>query len=404
LNRNIKITLAILIIGISLALSLIIIVNLNSDLGEKEEQGKIRIIKANSRVILINETRADVVLEVQNIGGSIIILDRFYTNNDTIANRFDNELIEYLSGSSTLIPGEKVEIYLQDSPASFFPIKTYNKIGVTTSNNISDEILFTASKENYSLTIYDKSRIFSPERVAGSIDSNYRKYIPIDFDKTHAYTYSNGSTIIKVNVKNTGDIIFGIDSVYLTESLIAVVDFHTQSGSLNLGVNEENVIIVNATEYGDFNVNDEILICVTGRFGTTTVTSDVGYIHTVREGPNINIIESIEDITTSFIYANETGKMLIKNTGNTQIILDRVYIEYFNETVILNCSNSNEIKFIYGHVNLGVQECALISFDIPVLSINESDEVIVRITTYPMAQTTEIFYAKINLFKYSLHE
>ena len=159
-----------------------------------------------------------------------------------------------------------------------------------------------------------------------------------------------------------------------------------------MDINEEDVIIVNATKYEDFDVNDEILICVTGSFGTT-VTSDIGYVHAVQEGPDIKIIESIEDITTSFIYANETGKLLIKNTGNAPIILDSIFI---NETVVLNCSKENEIEFIYGGAILDIQECAVVTFDIPVLSINESNEVIVRITTYSTAQTTRIFYAKIN--------
>ncbi|MFW9943089.1 MAG: hypothetical protein ACFFFT_18775 [Candidatus Thorarchaeota archaeon] len=392
MKRNITITLVILILTFSLAFSFILIINRNSNSEEEGEEGEIRINRANSRVILINQTRADVVLEVQNIGGSIVELDRFYTNIDTVENRFNNELIDYLNGSSLLNPGEKVEIYLQDSPASFYPIRIYNKIGVVTSMGISDEILFTASMQNYYLTIYNDDRISSPELAAASIDSNYRKHIPIDFNKTHAYTYSNGSTILNVNVKNTGDIIFGIESIFLTESLIEVEldDFYTKSGSMILGVNEEDFIIINTTRYADFNVNDEILICITGTFGGVPVTSDIGYIHTVRDEPDIKIIKSIENITTSFIYANETGKILIKNTGNTPMILDSIYI---NETAILNCSNNNEIEFIYGDANLDVQECAKVSFGIPGLSINESNELIVRITTYSSAQIAGIFYA-----------
>jgi len=394
MKRNTKITLLILILVVSLAFALIIITNRNSNSGEKGEKGKIRINKVYSKVILINENRADVILEVQNIGESVVELDRFYTNDDTVANRFDNEFIEYLSGSPILIPGERVKIYLQDSAASFFPIRTYNKIGVVTSNEISDEILFTASKQNYSLTIYDEDRILSPEIAAASIDSNYRKHIPIDFNKTHAYTYDNGSTIIKIYVKNTGDVIYALDSIYLTESLKSVNPEHftTVGGKVNLDVNQEEIIVVDATDYVDGEVNEEILICVTTSFGET-VASDIGYIHTIKNEPDIQIIENVEGTSISYIYANETGFLVIKNTGNVPVTLDSIYI---NETVILNYSNSNEIEFIYGNATLDVQECAVVSFDIPVLSINESNEVIVRITTYSTAQTTEIFYAKIN--------
>lgn len=67
MKRNIKIALVILILTISLTFSFILIINRNSNSGEKGEEGKIRINRANSRVILINQTRADVVLEAQNI-------------------------------------------------------------------------------------------------------------------------------------------------------------------------------------------------------------------------------------------------------------------------------------------------------------------------------------------------
>ena len=80
MERNVKITLVILILFLSLSFSLIIILNRNSNSGEEgenEEEGKIRINKVNSKVILINETRADVVLEVQNMEDLLLCLIGF---------------------------------------------------------------------------------------------------------------------------------------------------------------------------------------------------------------------------------------------------------------------------------------------------------------------------------------
>jgi archaellum component FlaG (FlaF/FlaG flagellin family) len=367
---------------------------------KKAGEGAIQINKANSKVIQIDDDTANALLEVENVGESIVVLDRFYVNDDIVSKRFLKENIEYLSGSSILYPGEKAEIYLQDSPVSFYPIGKYNKIGVVTPNDIRDEILFTSSKEDYSITIYNDDRILSPEIAAASIESNYRKHIPIDFTKTHAYTYDNGSTIIKIYVKNTGDIIYALGPIYLTESWDPVLpkDITLVNNRTNLDVNQEEIIIVDATDYIDNEVNEEILIRITTSFGET-VASDVGYIHTIRNEPDIQIIKDIEGTSISYIYANETGSLVIKNTGNVPVTLDSVYI---NETTILNCSNSNEIEFIYGDATLDIQECATVSFDIPGLKINKSNEINVRVTTYSTAYDNETFYAKVNSEFYNI--
>ncbi len=365
-------------------------------------EGAIQINKANSNIIQIDENHANALLEVENVGESIIVLDRFYVNDDIVSNRFLNENIEYLSGSSILYPGEKATIYLQDSPVTFYPIKKYNKIGVATPNDIRDEILFTSSQENNSITIYNDDRILSPEIAAAAIESNYRKHIPIDFNKTHAYTYDNGSTIIKIYVKNTGDDIYALGPIYLNgvnpEHSVNPEHFFTVGGKVILDPNEEEIIVVDATDYVDGEVNEEILICVTTSFGEP-VASDIGYIHTTRNEPDIQIIENVESTTISYIYANETGSLVIKNTGNVPVTLDSVYI---NETVILNFSNSNEIEFIYGNTTLDVQECAGVSFDILGLKINKSNEINVRVTTYSTAYDNETLYAKVDSELYNI--
>ena len=243
------------------------------------------------------------------------------------------------------------------------------------------------------MSVLSKERILSPE-VLAAMDSNYRKHIPVNFSMTHAYTYENGSTSIKINVKNTGDIIFGIDSIYLTESLLEVdfSDFYTESGSLILDPNEEDFIIVDATGYTDFDVNDEILVSVTGSFGTT-VTSDVFYIHTVKDEADIQIIESIGVNTTSYIYANETGKLLIKNTGDEVITIDEIYI---------NSTLASNLTYLYGNPSLDLQECAIVSFDISGLKINQSNDMIVNVTTTSTAETIKILEAYVDSVYYDL--
>ncbi|MFW9998835.1 MAG: STT3 domain-containing protein [Candidatus Hodarchaeota archaeon] len=363
--------------------------------------GEIRINKQNSIVIQKNQSHVDIFLEVENIGDTTTVLDRFYLNDDTIENRINETNIEYLSGALILEPGEIANVYLPDVSAIFsltYPI-LYNKIGVATPNDIRDEILFTSNIESYSLSILSEERIISPE-VLAALDRNFRKHIPIDFSNSYAYRYDNGSTILNIKVKNTGDLIFGLDSVYLTESLTEV-DFekwHTISTAINLESNTEDVIIIDATDYVGGDINEEILVCITGSYGTT-VTSDIGYIHTIRDQEDIQIIENIDGSAVSYINANETGTLLIKNTGNAPITLVNVTI---NSTLSLDFSNPNEIEFLYGDSSLGIQECALIYFDIPGFQINKSNEVIAKITTNSTAEYETVFNAIVDSELYSI--
>ncbi len=356
------------------------------------KQGAIRINYKNSKVLQINSSSIEINLEVENIGDNIVLLDRFYVNNDTVENRFNQSIIEYLSGSQILGPGEKANVILQDSSSVGFSLNgTYKKIGVATPTNNYDEILFTSSVENFSLSILSDERVVSPEILA-LFDNSFRTHIPIDLNKTHAFTYNNGTTLIKIKVKNTGEQIFGLESIYLTESLIKVLPADYSIGTLNLEKDEEDVIIIDATNYISGDVNEEILILVTGDFGTT-VTSNIGYIHTINDEPEIQILENVDGINSSSIFTNETGRLLIKNTGNESITLKNVYID---DTLVSN------IEYNYGNSFLDIQDCAIISFDIPNLKINKSNNVIVNVTTTSSVNAIKTFEASLDSAYYNI--
>ncbi|MFW9969408.1 MAG: STT3 domain-containing protein [Candidatus Odinarchaeota archaeon] len=367
------------------------------------EEGEIKINKEKSIVIQKDPSTVDLYLEVENTGGSIVVLDRFYANSDTLENRIDQANITYLSGSSVLEPSDKSLILIKDAKIDFSPIKTYNKIGVATPNNIFDEMLFTSNMENFSLSILDQDRIPSPEELA-ILNTNYRKNIPVDFDNSYAYTYDNGTIILNMKIKNTGDIIFGLDQVYLTESLIATnFNIIPNNESLNLKSNEERLIRIKIdttdpinAKYGlSGDINEEILVCITGGFGELgTVASDIGYIHTVKSEPDIKIIKDVQGIKSSFIYANETGQILVKNTGTEPVNLTNIYV---NNTLVSN------IEYIYGDSSLGIQECAVITFNIPSLKINKSDECIIRVTTTSLVETNATFNAAVDSNYYKIN-
>ncbi|MFX0023210.1 MAG: STT3 domain-containing protein [Candidatus Hermodarchaeota archaeon] len=367
------------------------------------QEGEINIIKENSIVIQKDTTTVDLYLEIENTGDSIVILDRFYSNTDTLENRIDQEKITYLSGSAALAPAEKAFIHIRDATIDFSPIKEFNKIGVATPNDIYDEILFTSNAEDFSLSILRQDRIPSPEESA-ILSTNYRKHIPIDFNNSFAYTYDNGSIIFNMRIKNTGDVIFGLDSIYLGESLIEVDsdDYYTKSGFLNLESDEEDIIVIeiDTNDPGDAKyglsgeINEEILICITGGFGEFgTVASDIGYIHTIKDEPDIKIIKDVQGVDSSIIYANETGQVLIKNTGNEVVTLSNIYV---NNTLVSNT------EYIYGDSSLGIQECAIITFDIPELLINKSNECIISVNTTTSIQTNETLNAIVDSKYYNI--
>jgi len=357
-------------------------------------KGEIKINKANSKVVQINDTTADLYLEVENVGDSVVVLDEFYA--DTEQNTFTNK--EFLSGSSILLPNEKAYVHLPNSIVSFLSGTQFvaHKIGVITPNNIKDEILLSSSFENYQLTIFDKSRILSPE-VAAANSNYFRKHIPISLNETYAYTYDNGTTIINVRLKNTGDILIGMDSVYLTQSDTfnpPGVDFNPKK---NMWPGDELNISIVASDYFTIDVNDEIGVMITASFDGPAKASDLGFVHTINESADVKIIQNVESNTASYIAANETGELLIKNTGNQPIILDKIYL---NETIELTINN--ETEFIYGDISLDIQECAIVKFNITGLKVNSSDEVNIRVTTNTAAEAYSTLIASVNPTYYDI--
>jgi len=352
---------------------------------EEAREGDIKINKPNSKVIQVDAINSEIYLEVENTGNSTVILKNFYADNEN--NTFVNK--HYISGSPILEPGQKAYVKITNSLVPFYPLRTEHKIGVITPNNIKDELLLTSNYEDFKISIVDESRIASPEALIAT-HSDYRYHIPINLDSTYAYTYDNGTTMVNIKIKNTGDIILGLDSIYITKSTswTSVEDIIP----FNLNPGQEKSIKVIASDYlVDLNVNDELGIIVTTNFDGSTKASDVGFVHTIINKPDIQIIENVESQTMSYIAANETGKILIKNTGDESLTLDKLYL---NTTTML--SFDSDVNFEYGDKSLDVQECALVSFNITGLMINASNIVNVNITTYTTAQFSMDFSASVD--------
>jgi hypothetical protein len=184
----------------------------------------------------------------------------------------------------------------------------------------------------------------------------------------------------------------GIDSVTLTHA----DSWNAVYSDFILNPRLENTIIMRTTSPHIFDVNDEIFVSITASFDGTTIASDVGFVHTVRNQPDVQMIKNIDNLTTSLVAANETGRLLIKNTGNVPVSLDKIYV---NDTSKISFNNA---VFIYGDAKLGLQECAIVSFNIPNLKINESNTVKINITTNTSAQANMNFIAQVNKLYYNI--
>ncbi|MFX1274925.1 MAG: STT3 domain-containing protein [Promethearchaeota archaeon] len=364
----------------------------------KGVQDSIKINEAKSKVIQRTEDQVDVYLEVENTGSITTFIDDIYVNTED--NPIDGFPTTYINGSSILEPGEKAFLKISNvdsDMADFYPLKEkHNLIGVITPNGFKDEVLFSSSYEGYNLTVYDNSRIISPE-VSISTDSRYRYHVPVNLSETHAYSYDNNTTQVYVKVKNTGDFPVTISSVYFSTSdtwtQVNPGDFNFLSGTTVLGKGDEDILNISLDElnpaYYDIRVNDELGIKITAEGSVSNDTcSNVFYVHTLNESSDIQIIETINSIdtevdgrTVSYVMANETGTLLIKNTGDQPISLDYLNVATVSNNVNLDFQNTTEVLFISGNDTLGIQECAFVSLNLTALEINITDDIYVDIYT-----------------------
>jgi len=337
--------------------------NDTSNLFVKEaEEGDIRINKIGSKIVQVDNSVSELNLEIENTGQTTVILKDFYIDdeNDTLND------ISYVSGSPILEPGQKAQVNILNTLFQFDPIGTSHKIGVLTPNGIKDEILLTSNYDPFQISILEESRISSPEALI-STQTDFRNHVPINLEKTYAYTYDNGTTHVNLMVKNTGDVMIGLDSIYLTSSSSSWTSVTFDAFNLDPG-EERSFTITASDDLTGIEVNDEIGIKVTAIFDGNTIGSDIGFVHTIADKPDIEIIDVVNNHTASFIAANETGKILIKNTGDEAITLDKLYL---NSSTSL--SFVDDVNFEYGDITLDIQECALVSFDTPGFKLNSSN-------------------------------
>ena len=223
---------------------------------------------------------------------------------------------------------------------------------------------------------------------------NLRDQIPIDLTKTRSYTYDNGTTLLTINLKNTGHVILGMDSIYLkgTGSWIT-----TSFSPFNILPGQEKSVAIRASDYLDLDVNDEIGVIITANFDGSTKASDIAYLQTINDDPDLQILEYVDGTRTSFISANETGQLLVKNTGDEPIELTEIRL---NSTSILSIDNNTVFEF--GDKVLDIQECALISFNISDFNINATNTLSVEVMTNTTASDLIDLTAIVNSDTYSI--
>ncbi|MFX1258002.1 MAG: STT3 domain-containing protein [Promethearchaeota archaeon] len=348
------------------------------------EPGSVKINRENCKVESSDEG-TEILLEVQNTGATIENLDTFYVNTEE--NKFIDT--EYLSGSSVLKPGRKATVKLLNADALgefYFPVDGLkgNLIGVKTSNGVKDESIFSFNTYLSKLSILSENRVVSPELLAATSNSTYRNHIPIDLSDTGTHIYDNGT--INIKVKNYGETILNVNNIYVAKAddvrygnvfnLTTAYIKGDKNKYPQLDPDEETTVNIDIPDL-DIDINDEIVVGITASFGGATATSDIGLLHAIRDEKDIQIVERIDSLTTSYIMADESGVLLVKNTGVEEITIQNIKI---NDTDPIN------LEYVYGSANLNTQKCALISFDTQGLKINKSNDVFVNITTTDIAE------------------
>ena len=360
--------------------------------------GDIKINRENS-VVFYNESSnfLEANLEVENTGQSTVLLNNIYTNNQS--NNFAANETNFISGTPVLESGTKALVHLTNISRNFNVSTNYYSLGVSTARGYRDETIFSENYQNYKLSIIDQQRIISSE-LSLTTDSLLRDQIPTDLTKNYASVNSDGSAKLQFTIKNTGNKMFGLDTpnLFHKDSMEAVdnekYDWRTTDEDYLLSPGEEKTVIIESLEDNIFEIDEEIIIYMTGSdFEGEIKATDLGFIHTIKSKSDFNIIENVQNSSVSHILADETGQILIKNTGNEAITLD-------TNTLNLNGTEVSNIRFEGGDASLGLQEAALISFDIPNLKINKSNSILLDVNaTDPLkAQINNYeFTAKVNL-------
>ena len=357
---------------------------------KKAPEGQIRINRENSWVEQIGSETSYIHLDVENTGQTDVVLDKVY--HDSEATTFGDVTLE--SGSAILAPGQKATFLVKTSDVSFYPLGTAQVIGVSTPNGIKDEVLMTSNYANFKISILPEDRIISPELSIAQNNAALRDQIPINLSDTHSYTYDNGTSILSLKLKNTGDVILGLDSIYLK----GIGSWITTSFTpFNILPGQEKYVTVKISDYLDPDVNDEIGVKITADFDGSTKASDIAYMHTINDGPDIQILENVKGIKTSIISANETGQILVKNTGDQPIELSEIIL---NGTSVLSIDNDTIFKF--GDKVLGIQDCALISFNISDFNLNATNTLSVEVITNTTATDMIDLTATVNSELYNI--
>ncbi|MFX1399201.1 MAG: STT3 domain-containing protein [Promethearchaeota archaeon] len=373
------------------------------------EEGDITLNEQNCRVERVTDDLVNIFLEVENTGPNTVTLEKIYVDDET------NDLIgagmdtTYFNGSSILASGDTAVIQIADVPsylADFYPVEdNHHIIGISTPNGIKDELLLSLNERGFNLTIYDPSRIASPEALIAA-NSSSRYHLPISFDATRAITYDNGTTQVLVKVKYDGPYPVMVNPIYITNSgtwtEVHLQDFNGLSGDRELLIGEEDTFVININEskYFDINVNDELGIKIIGSgSGGNRTCSAVTYMHTISDDESIQIIDNVESslaridsVAASYLMANESARVLVKNTGDTDIEIDV-------SNIVVNGSLVEGVEFVYGDENLTLQECAVLQFNVngTFLDLSKTSYIEIEIGTTTMASDNTVLPVNYNI-------
>ncbi|MHA1733052.1 MAG: STT3 domain-containing protein [Promethearchaeota archaeon] len=331
----------------------------------------IEIVRSLSSSLSYNDMQTlEYKLYVRNTGERVTKLSNVTINGYDFS--FTPENDDYV-----LIPGASARLLTVSHTVAPTPFES-QEVEVRTVDGASDRNTFFNNSQGYRLTVGDDVRQLLPEHQALELTSHAKDSVPVDLQSSVVYT--NGTAII--SVKNTGDEEFGIAQVYLKTSDEYEgheVSFEMLSGDYFLDPGESGTIIADNTGLS-FEPNAHVDVLVTGRGSNGKIAaSDGGVITAIEPGPSISILplNGADLHYKSYAIANETLSYMVKNTGNTQVTLDKFTVN--GTTLVLDKS---EGTFEYGPSTgvLGLQQVAVFTADITgKLKLNMSTQVTIGV-------------------------
>ncbi len=349
------------------------------------------IIDRGSSSIDIDGNIADIVLNVVNPSDSPTLINAVGIDG-TIIDVSDvtesNEMIVLSPGSTEEIVFEDIAIDSGDDFTKAVDLSLYTVLSEPINT------IFGKSKSGFNLNINPSLYTQLPDQ---SIQFNYSTYTQYDgpnndyylpFDET-SYLLDNGTMYLKI--ENTGDDVFSLQNILCDEQVVDISSFnvvpdHTIAPGYEMIIDPADYRIITGV-LPDVELNTPKEIIVTA-MNEEVVAADAVYMVPRSVGKSLTIISDENSITS--LFANETIRIQIKNTGSDDLSLTEVEING-TESITLNDS-----MILYGD-DLTIAPTEVITCLVPFeqFKINQTNDLSIVVKADTVSSNTVVLTGRV---------